>query len=124
MPLICWSRRAFLVIATGALITPVPAEGQPAGRVYRVGTLFSASPEDAVPRIAALERGLAELGYVAGRNLVFVHRYSADLSGIAELAAELVQAGVDVVVTATNPTTAWWISIAGPLVTWTGSSKG
>jgi len=61
-----------------------------------------------VPRVAALERGLASLGYVPGQNLVFVHRYADDakLTRVAELAAELVQAGVDVVVTATNPTTA------------------
>ena len=57
-------RRAFLVLGTGALITPFAAEGQQVGKVYRVGTLHTASEEDAVPRIAALERGLAELGYV------------------------------------------------------------
>ena len=91
------------------LTMPLAADGQPqGGKVYRIGTLFSASREDAAPRIAALERGLASLGYVAGRNIVFVHRYADDakLTRVAELAAELVQAGVDVVVTATNPTTA------------------
>jgi putative ABC transport system substrate-binding protein len=102
-------RRAFIAAVTGGLLTaPLAAEGQQqAGKVYRVGTLFSASREDAVPRIAALERGLASLGYVAGHNIVFVHRYADDakLTRVAELAAELVQAGVDVVVTATNPTT-------------------
>ena len=103
-------RRAFLGTLTGSLLAaPLAAEGQPqGGKVYRVGTLFSASREDAAPRIAALELGLASLGYVAGHNIVFVHRYADDakLTRVAELAAELVQAGVDVVVTATNPTTA------------------
>jgi len=100
-------RRAFLAGSAAVLAAPLAAEGQQDGKVYRVGTLFSASREDAVPRIAALELGLAELGYVAGRNLVFVHRYAhPQLMGVAELAAELVRAGVDVVVTATNPTTA------------------
>jgi len=97
------------VLVLAVLAAPLAAEGQQqAGKVYRVGTLFSASREDAVPRIAALERGLASLGYVAGQNVVFVHRYADDprLTRVAELAAELVQAGVDVVVTATNPTTA------------------
>jgi putative ABC transport system substrate-binding protein len=68
-------RRAFLEVLTGSLLAaPLVAEAQSVGKVYRVGTLHSASREDAAPRIAALERGLAELGYVAGRNIVFVHR--------------------------------------------------
>jgi putative ABC transport system substrate-binding protein len=102
-------RRGFiLTLGRGLLAAPLGAEAQQqGGRVYRIGTLFSASREDAAPRIAALELGLASLGYVAGRNIVFVHRYAdAKLTRVAELAVELVQAGVDVVVTATNPTTA------------------
>ncbi len=103
-------RRTFIALLIGGIVVaPLAAEGQQqGGKVYRVGTLFSASREDAVPRIAALELGLASLGYVAGHNIVFVHRYADDakLTRVAELAAELVQAGVDVVVTATNPTTA------------------
>ena len=98
-----------IVLVLAILTTPLAAQGQQqGGKVYRVGTLFSASREDAAPRIAALELGLAALGYVAGHNIVFVHRYADDakLTRVAELAAELVQAGVDVVVTATNPTTA------------------
>jgi putative ABC transport system substrate-binding protein len=100
-------RRAFMAAIAGLLAAPRGAEAQPAGKVYRVGTLHSASREDAAPRIAALERGLAERGYLAGRNIVFVHRYAhPQLAGVTELAAELVRAGMDVVVTATNPTTA------------------
>jgi putative ABC transport system substrate-binding protein len=102
-------RRSFLSALTGSLLAaPLAAAAQQPTRVYRVGTLFSASREDAAPRIAALERGLASLGYVGGQSIVFVHRYADDakLTRVAELAAELVQAGVDVVVTATNPTTA------------------
>jgi hypothetical protein len=54
-------RRAFLgALASGLLAPPLAAEAQQAVKVYRVGTLHSASREDAVPRIAALERGLAE----------------------------------------------------------------
>jgi ABC-type uncharacterized transport system substrate-binding protein len=102
------NRRAFLSALSGSLLAaPLAGEAQTAGKVYRVGTLHSASPEDAVPRNAALERGLAELGYVVGRNIVFVHRYAhPQLAGVTELAAELARAGMDVVVTATNPTTA------------------
>jgi putative ABC transport system substrate-binding protein len=97
-----------LGLAVALLAAPLAAVAQQqGGKVYRVGTLFSSSREDAAPRIGALEVGLASLGYVAGLNIVFVHRYADDakLTRVAELAAELVQAGVDVVVTATNPTT-------------------
>jgi len=99
-------RRAFLTGLAAALAAPLAAEGQQVGKVYRVGTLHSSTREDAAQRIAALGLSLAELGYVAGRNVVFVHRYAPQLTGVAELAAELVRAGVDVVVTSTNPTTA------------------
>jgi putative tryptophan/tyrosine transport system substrate-binding protein len=103
-------RRRFLLTAlAGTLTAPVDAKGATAGgKVYRVGTLFSSSREDAAPRIAALEAGLAPLGFAVGHNIVFVHRYADDarLTRVSEYAAELVQAGVDVVVTATNPTTA------------------
>jgi putative ABC transport system substrate-binding protein len=103
------TRVSIVTLLVLALLTaPLAAEAQQqGGKVYRVGTLFSSSREDAAPRIAALELGLASLGYVAGHNIVFVHRYADDakLTRVAELAAELVQAGVDVVVTATNPTT-------------------
>src|SRR5688500_14392059 len=100
-------RRFLLTSLAGTLTAPLAAEGQQqAGRVYRVGTFFSASREDAAPRIAALELSLASLGYVAGHNIVFMHRHAdARLTTLAELAADLVQARVDVVVTSTNPTT-------------------
>ena len=57
-------RRAFILVTTGGLLAvPLAAEGQhQGGKVYRVGTLFTASREDAAPRIAALELGLASLG--------------------------------------------------------------
>jgi putative ABC transport system substrate-binding protein len=114
-------RRAFVSsVALGLLPAPLAAETE---KVYRIGTLLSASREDSVPRIAALERGLAELGYVAGRNIVFLHRYAgAQLTGVAALAADLVHARVDVVVTATNPTTAAMMKATStiPIVMTTG----
>jgi hypothetical protein len=71
-------RRKFMSVMTGGLLAaPLAAEAQPqGGKFHRVGTLHSASREDAVPRIAALELGLAELGYVAGRNITLMHRYA------------------------------------------------
>jgi len=101
-------RRAFLGLAGGLLAVPLAAR-----RSRRREGLSGRDPLFSVPgrrgaRIAALERAWLHWAISVGRAFVFVHRYADDakLTRVAELAAELVQAGVDVVVTATNPTTA------------------
>jgi putative ABC transport system substrate-binding protein len=54
----------------------------------------------------ALREGLQELGYVEGRNLVIERRSAeGDLARLPELAAELVQRRVEVIVTATTAAT-------------------
>jgi putative ABC transport system substrate-binding protein len=75
--------------------------------VWRIGILQTSSvPQDESDRVAALERGLAELGYFAGRNILFVNRNAGlELSRLPELATELVRSGVDVIVTSVNPAT-------------------
>jgi len=56
--------------------------------------------------MAALEQGLAELGYVGGRNILIVNRNAGQqVSRLPELATELVRSGVDVIVTSVNPAT-------------------
>ena len=106
------SRRRFIagvVLAMMPLDAPASAQeykAQPAGKVYRIGTLHTSVPDDASERVTAFKRSLAELGYVEDRNVAFVHRYSGpDLKRLGDLASELVRAGVDVIVTSTNPST-------------------
>jgi len=67
-------RRAFLgTLAGGLLAAPLAAEGQPAGKVYRVG--FLATVEN--PRAwEAFLQGLRELGWVEGKNIVTERRFS------------------------------------------------
>jgi putative tryptophan/tyrosine transport system substrate-binding protein len=51
------------------------------------------------PYVEAFRSGLADLGYVGGRNLVLVLRYGDDnLERVPELAAELVRVPVDLIV--------------------------
>jgi len=51
----------------------------------------------------ALQQGLRDLGYVDGRNIIFVQRYGdGRMERLPDLAAELVQLDVDVIVTGTN----------------------
>ena len=91
------NRRAFLA-GTGAVLlaTPLAAQAQPAGKVFRIGALGVGSPE-------LLRQSLREVGYVEGVNLAIEWR---DAEGkperFGDLAAELVRLKVDVIVAA-NP---------------------
>jgi ABC-type uncharacterized transport system substrate-binding protein len=89
-------RRAFLTGVTGGLLVgPVVAEGQPAGKVWRVGILGN---ENSAPW-EAFRRGLRDLGYVGGRNLTMESRWSEGRTErLPALAIELVQLRVDVIV--------------------------
>ena len=75
---------------------PLAAEAQPAGKVRRVGFLVMArnpGVEDAFPR------GLQDLGYVEGRDLVIEWRSAEGRNDrMPALAAQLVRLGVDIIV--------------------------
>jgi len=66
------SRRTFVVVLGAVLASPLAAEAQPAGRVWRIGIFQTSAPKDEPGRVAALEQGLAELGYLGGRNILIV----------------------------------------------------
>jgi len=84
-----------------ALVATVVGEAQPMAKIARIGYLgIDLAADD--PRLReAFLRGLRELGYVEGRNLLIEYR---DAKGKPErfpaLAAELVALKVDVIVTA------------------------
>jgi hypothetical protein len=68
-------RRAFIgSLAGGFLAAPLAAEAQSAGKIQRVGIVFSGSRAESLALIAAFEEGLQERGYVEGRNLGIEHR--------------------------------------------------
>ncbi|MGH2356526.1 MAG: ABC transporter substrate-binding protein [Candidatus Limnocylindria bacterium] len=98
-------RRAFLLTSlAGALVAPVAAEAQQAGKVYRIGVLEGVPIGPNEANVAAFRQGLRDLGYVEGQNLVIEYR-SADgrPEGFADLASELVRLKVDVIVTRGTP---------------------
>jgi putative ABC transport system substrate-binding protein len=70
-------RRAFVAGTLGLLAAPLAAEAQQAGRVYRIGMLQNAPTAINTPNLAAFRRGLRELGYVEGQNVIIEYR-SAD----------------------------------------------
>jgi putative ABC transport system substrate-binding protein len=106
------NRRTFLRgLTLGTVTTPLSAEAQQAGQIYRVGFIFLTSP---VSEMAGTEpvhylartfvQALRALGYVEGQNLI-LERRSAEgqnerLSGIV---AELVRLKADVIVTGGDP---------------------
>jgi putative ABC transport system substrate-binding protein len=95
-----------VAIAISLFAAPIAAQDKPAGKVWRIGILQTSAPKDEAGRVAALEQGLAELGYFGGRNIVLVNRNAGQQVGrLPEFAAELVRARVDVIVTSTNPAT-------------------
>jgi putative tryptophan/tyrosine transport system substrate-binding protein len=98
-------RRRFIeVIAGGLLSSPLAAEAQQAGKVYRVGVLETTSITSNAANLDAFRRGLRELGYIEGQNLTIEYR-SADGRDdrFPELAIELVRLKVNVIVTRGTP---------------------
>ena len=95
----CMRRREFLGVLSGAVTLPLSAGAQQPGKSWRVAYLALLPGEDTTLAKPFLER-LQELGYIEGKNLTLAYR-SADgrPERLPELAAELVRARPDVLVT-------------------------
>jgi putative tryptophan/tyrosine transport system substrate-binding protein len=101
------NRRTFIAGLGSAAVWPMLAlaQQQPP-KFWRIGVLETIPPELNVANLAALRRGLRELGYVEDRNYVLVYR-SADgqPEQFPNLAEELVQGQVDIIITRGTPAT-------------------
>ena len=94
------SRRAVgLVLALALVLCFSSWAAAQQGRTSRIGFLSYSSAAAYSARLAEHRRALADLGWVEGRNLVIEQR-SAETQNdrLAELAADLVRAGVSVIV--------------------------
>jgi len=77
------------------------AHAQQPARISRIGILYPTSTSFFLPRVEAFRQRLRELGYVEGKNILIEYRYAEEkLERLPDLAAELVQLKVDVIVTA------------------------
>jgi putative tryptophan/tyrosine transport system substrate-binding protein len=86
-------RRDFITLLGGAAAAgPLAARAQQSDRMRRIGVLAPTIHE------GAIRRGLHELGYVAGKNILIEYRPADRTDGIAGFAAELISLKVDVIV--------------------------
>src|SRR5262252_8918566 len=99
-------RRTFMaMIAGGLLASPLAAEGQRTRKIWRIGWLFPISPPANLFE-GPFRQGLRDLGYVEGRDFVMEYGWAEGHEDrLPALAADLVRARVDVIVTAGTPAT-------------------
>src|ERR1700719_3179697 len=94
-------RRDFIssaLLGAAAIAWPLAVQAQQPERMRRIGFLRAAPPPE--HELDAFLRGLAERGYVQGRNFVLVPQWGeGNVARLAELAAALVKQGVDSIAT-------------------------
>ena len=93
------TRCKLLVVAALAMSLLPGAHADPVPSVVRIGTLtplVTTSPEE------GLREGLAELGYVEGRNLIIERRSAESTDGLQSAAADLVRSKVNLIVAFTT----------------------
>jgi putative tryptophan/tyrosine transport system substrate-binding protein len=100
-----FDRRTFIHgVACYLLAAPLTAHARQTGKTYRIGILEPTPAVQNAANLNALRKGLAELGYVEGRNFIIEYR-SADgrAERFQDLAAELVRLKVDLILTRGTP---------------------
>src|SRR5262247_4093953 len=93
------------VILTFSLaFAPLAVEAQQAGKIYRMGYLYSGSATSSPRGPEAFREGLRELGWVEGRNIVIDYRFAdGRFDRLPDLAAELVRLKVNVIAAIATP---------------------
>ena len=94
------SRRTFLA-ALGSAAATWPLGARAEGRIPRIGWLALAPPDEDKPVFEAFESGLSAFGYIPGKTIEVEARFwdGGGQDKLAELARELVDREVDIIVT-------------------------
>jgi putative tryptophan/tyrosine transport system substrate-binding protein len=94
-------RRAFITLLGGAAAAwPLAARAQQPTKLPTIGFLGTTTLSAMSEWVAAFVQRLRELGWIEGRNIAIEYRWAeARSERYGEIAAELVQSKVDVIVT-------------------------
>jgi putative tryptophan/tyrosine transport system substrate-binding protein len=98
-------RREFIGLIGGAAATwPLAAGAQQLNRMRRIGVLMGTDNVEGQSRVQALLEGLADLGWIEGRNAHIEVRYAAnDTDLIRSFSKELLTLAPDVIVVNSTP---------------------
>ena len=95
-------RRLLIALGAGEMARPFASFAQQQGKIWRVGFLATRARPLSLDTdyVGAFLRGMRELGYVEGKNLVIEWRFAEGRTELLPvLAAELVRMQIDVIVT-------------------------
>ncbi|MBI3027965.1 MAG: hypothetical protein HYY64_00415 [Candidatus Rokubacteria bacterium] len=107
-----------LLVALGVLLSPLATDAQQPAKMPRIGVLASIRS----PATEGFERGLKELGYVEGKNIIIEWRLvQGKFERLPEMAADLVRLKVDVILAPApvrrqrrSPSSLHWLAIPSP----------
>ena len=90
-------RQFILTVGSTAVAWPLSLRAQPGKRIQRIGVLLFGTP-DTDPNLGAFLRGLRDLGYIEGQNIVIEYRYAEGKPDrLRGLAGELVAIKPDLI---------------------------
>jgi putative ABC transport system substrate-binding protein len=104
-PMFDMKRREFMILLGGAAAWPLAARAQQPDRVRRVGVLMGiADDPEGQARVMVFKQALHALGWIEGRNVQFIYRWSAgDVVHARQFAKELLDLRSDVILTNSTP---------------------
>jgi ABC-type uncharacterized transport system substrate-binding protein len=98
-------RREVITLIGGAAVAwPLAARAQKPTNIRLIGFLGTDTETNSVPWVDGLRAGLREFGYFEGKEILFEFRYAdGKYERLAQLAAELVERKIDILVTHGTP---------------------
>src|SRR5262245_52206785 len=98
-------RREFTILLGGAAAWPLAARAQQPDRVRRVGVLMGiADDPEGQARVMVFKQALHALGWIEGRNVQFIYRWSAgEVVHARQFAKELLDLRSDVILANSTP---------------------